>query len=287
MPDLWMPGIPHLTASRSWAMDGGAARYANWHSTENDPSARAIDLAHYLIGIRAEPHFVWNPWTGETVQLLPANRGGSVLKAGNHKGAVNLGVECIGRAGVVGQRPLYDSPMVGFDRILAFMRSWGIPDVWPAGAPLPYPQSAGYGNPQRATFGPSGHYSHSQWPGNDHGDPGLVHLEAFGTSTPTPTPSQGDPLVAVLEGLDFSSPTHHSQDGNRLDVLQLLLAQAGMWIAPNEALVVPDRSSQERYTNIRNVLGTFQVRTGTGTAGKPDWQVGPATAAALCAQKRV
>lgn len=209
MPDLWLPGAQRFSASRSWAMDGGGARYANWHSTENDPAASAADLARYLIGIRAEPHLVWNPWTGDICQLVPANRGGSVLKAGNHKGTTNIGIECIGRAGVAGKRPLSDSPMKGFDRILDWLRSWGVPDVWPAGAPLPYPQSAGLGNPQRGRWGASGHYGHSQWPANDHGDPGVVDMARFFGPGVTPQPDEEDEvsvLPTIQPGRDAGHP---------------------------------------------------------------------------------
>jgi hypothetical protein len=196
MPELWMPGVLRMPG-RGRAFAGTAGHYANWHSTENDRTAKASDLARYLVQMHYESHLVWNPWTGEIVQTLPANTAGSVLKSGNTKGSVNIGVEAIGRAGVVGHRPYFDSPMKGFDRIIAWMRSWGIPNVWPAGGPLPFPQSAGFNNPQRAKWGPSGHYGHSQWPGNDHGDPGLVHLEYWGSNVSSDNRFFGYPVLKL------------------------------------------------------------------------------------------
>jgi hypothetical protein len=203
MADLWMPGATRYNGrGRSFA--GTAGKFANWHSTENDPSATADALARYLISMHYEPHIVWNPWTGEIAQLLPANTAGSVLKSGNVNGSVNIGIEAIGRAGVVGMRPFYDSPMKNFDKIMSWLRSWGIPDAWPAGAPLSYPSSAGYGNPQRAKWGPSGHYGHSQWPNNDHGDPGLTKIELWG-ATPT-NPVEEDVNLPVVKANDVGHP---------------------------------------------------------------------------------
>lgn len=116
-------------------------------------------------------------------------------------------------------------------------------------------------------------------------------LAGVATQQQQQTPEE-DPLVSRLIGLEFVSPNHHPQDVIRLDLLQLLLSQAGGWIAPHEDLVTPDRNSQERYTNLRNVLGTYQIRTDTGGRDKngnpvADFDVGPKTAASLASQKKV
>jgi len=288
MADIWMPGVTRLgNGTHGWQLEGGTPK-AVWHSTENDPGATAHDLGQYLIGMGYEPHLVWNPWTGEIVQLIPANIGGSALVTGNNSGSAVIQIECIGKANNLasnGQpcRPLTDSPMIGFGAILAWLDSWGISRSWPAGPPL----ASGYGaNPSRGVFGhnsPAGHYSHSQIPGNDHGDPGSVNVAYFG-GAPI---SGGDPLMAVLEGLAFDGSYKFTHADNvRIDVLQLLLSQAGGWIEPYEKELV--RPWAKRYENLRNVLGSVQVATKTGNSNNtPDYIIGPNTAAALCKQKKV
>ncbi len=292
MADIWMPGVTRLGAgTHGWQLDGGTPK-AVWHSTENNPETTAAAIGEYLIGMGYEPHLCWNPWTGEIVQLIPANIGGSALVTGNNSGSAVIQIECIGKANNLansgphnGQlvRPLTDSPLIGFGAILAWLDSFGISRNWPAGPPL----ASGYGpNPTRQVFGgnsPAGHYSHSQIPGNDHGDPGLVNVANFGgTFTPG-----GDPVMAVLEGLAFDgSHTFTHADLAKVEALQLFLAQAGVWIAPYEKSLV--RPWAARYDNLRAVLGSFQAATKTGNPdGTPDYIVGPATAAALGKQTRV
>jgi len=102
-------------------------------------------------------------------------------------------------------------------------------------------------------------------------------------STPvTPTPASGGDEMAIITGLAFDGSygfTHH--DNAKVDVLQLLLAEAGGWIKPYE--VELSRPWQTRYENLRAVLGSVQVQAKTGNAdGTPDYIVGPKTAEALC-----
>jgi hypothetical protein len=203
MPDIAIPGVRQSWAGAyGWSYGGGPRKFI-LHSTETDSAPGCVDqLAHYLDGW-ANPHVVWDPWTGDMAMCGRADWAGGALAAGNRDGSVVLQVEAVGRAGVVGQRPFTDSPMLGWDKILAWADSWDIPHVFPAGLPLPYPQSYGAGSPRPWDVwqNASGFYGHSQVPGNDHGDPGLVDLRKI-----FPT-AQGDE-VSVLPTINGADHTH-------------------------------------------------------------------------------
>jgi hypothetical protein len=89
----------------------------------------------------------------------------------NRKGNVCIQVETLFfpycRVGGKVYATLADTPCLGLDRLMAWLRSWGVPDVWPMGVPT---WSA---NRNATTWNTrSGHYGHSQVPENDHTDPG-------------------------------------------------------------------------------------------------------------------
>lgn len=168
-----------------------------WHSTEGPSIAAAVSAYR---SHRGWPHATWDPNTGEIVQhLLPSqsarsveNRPGGVET--NRYGKV-LQIEVVAYAA----HPFTNGPLVGLDRVLAWMRANGVPDVWPMGQPLAYgpderrpgvsPAAYGTNNGQRnaamwAAHG--GHYAHSQVPENDHGDPGRIDITRL-LGSPTAT----------------------------------------------------------------------------------------------------
>jgi hypothetical protein len=174
----------------------GGAR-AVWHSTEGDSIAGAVSAyrAH-----RGWPHATWDPDTGEVAQHLdPGQSARSVQNLGggvetNRYGRV-LQIEVVAHAA----EPFTDRPMKGLDRVAAWLRDNGVPDVWPMGQPLAYGPDerrpgvspAGYGlNNGTRNAGvwsaQGGHYAHSQVPENDHGDPGRVDIAKLLGSAATP-----------------------------------------------------------------------------------------------------
>lgn len=182
MPELWFPGARVVNRnSASYTLLGGP-RVAVWHTTETDEGT-ALAVANGANMAKWPAHLIWDPYTGEIVQLLAANRAGGALVTGNREGSAVLQIEAVGHAA---SGPLHSSPLLGLDHILEWLDSWGIPRVWPAGSPLPYPQSYGAGNGQRHSWGKSGHYAHSQVPGNDHGDPGTVDLSKWSQAATSP-----------------------------------------------------------------------------------------------------
>lgn len=173
MADEWMPGATRYhRRDDGGAMAGGPPRVV-WHTTEGGESARQFRNMQY------PSHLVWQPTTGEIVQLIPANRAGRALEnrgggvETNRMGRCCIQIEVVGRAA----RPFTGTSMRGLDKILAWLDSWDIPRTFPAGAPG---GSNMYGpNPQRnsATWRTrAGHFGHSQVPENAHWDPGQIDI---------------------------------------------------------------------------------------------------------------
>ena len=156
----------------------------------------------------AEPHVLYDPVTDRLGQFMPLNVSGRALKNDgttrtNRVGKVCIQIEVIARSA----KPFtgYWKPGKNFRAFMAALRSWGIPDVQPAG---PFPKfvavgTGGYNSPEndrdRATWlNRGGHYSHSQIPGNNHGDPGGVSFPAMlaaGKPLPTTTNTAGGKMT--------------------------------------------------------------------------------------------
>jgi peptidoglycan hydrolase-like protein with peptidoglycan-binding domain len=219
MADLYLPGAERRQLDDApMAGDGGSRTI--WHITwdRNATAAAPADLlpfdtlARYFAsdGAGAAPHLLWDPFTGRTVQYFAAtSRSKSVVNAPggvetNRKGNVCIQIESLffpycrvdGRV----YPTLRDTPSAGLDKIMAWLRSWGVPDVWPMGEPT-------WTAHRDATVWStrSGHYGHSQVPENDHTDPGpMPPLFAAAPTpappTPAPPPSTPAPAYATYDG---------------------------------------------------------------------------------------
>jgi hypothetical protein len=149
----------------------------------------------------------------DVVQHLPANVGATAVKnaAGgvdtNREGLYCIQVEWVGQAahpftsdGRGGLKPA--GPKVR--AFLDWLRSLGIPDAWPMGAPKAYPGSYGLNNGDRdpkVWASKAGHYGHSQVPENEHGDPGavdpsFVRQTNHAPTAPSAAPQQSKPTPA-------------------------------------------------------------------------------------------
>jgi hypothetical protein len=185
MPDRWMPGVVRrVSAHDGGSMVGGEPRIV-WHTYEAPYAMTAVQGAQSLIRAGNEVHFVFDPVDGDLVQLLPANRAARGLRNApggaqtNRFGTACIQVEVIGYAAhpwtadmtVKGQRTL--------GRLVDFVRSWGVPDEWPAGPPPAYVNGVGNrpADPRSSRIWKhGGHFGHSQVPENDHGDPGAIDV---------------------------------------------------------------------------------------------------------------
>lgn len=189
MPDLWMPGATHLDVGDHAPTDGGPAKvisHVTWDrnatAAKPAPLVPYENLADYFgrnaAGKAAAPHVLWDPFTGRLTQFVPANSRSKSLvdTAGgtrtNRAGSVVIQVEALFfpycQVGGKTYARLVDTPCLGWDRLHAWVRSWGVPDVWPMGRPVDF---ASHRN-EAVWESTAGWYGHSQVPENDHQDPG-------------------------------------------------------------------------------------------------------------------
>lgn len=153
-----------------------------WCTSETDPrvvSARSV--AYEAARQNRAPHLVWNPWSGDTVQLVPATRAAAMLPAPiGSEGRVCMQILVVGRA----REPFTNGPLKGLDEIVCWLDTWGIARRWPAGPPLPSPQSY-LSSRQRRAWARGGHFGASQVPGCDRLDPGGLDIRRItGQQTP-------------------------------------------------------------------------------------------------------
>lgn len=158
-------------------MNGGAPRVV-WQTTETDPRVvSARSAAQRLDQTGCPVHLVWNPLSGDVVQLLPATRAGCGLHAadgrpaGNRDGRVCIQITVVGFA----REPFTDGPMTGIDAIMDWLDTWHVPRRWPAGPPAPFPEAL-HRPRDRRTWSQGGHYGCSQVPDAVGGSPGAIDV---------------------------------------------------------------------------------------------------------------
>jgi hypothetical protein len=192
MVDLWMPGAARHAVGNVGAMNGGPAR-AVWHITSNATDWTFTRELGWFTGGGADvaPHLLWDPFTGEIAQMFPADsRSLSLQNAGdvrtNRTGKYCVQVEIVFTEGeTVGGKKynsVRDTPCKNLDKIVAWLRSLGIPDVWPGGSPTGFVRDT---VSLDSWLKLGGHYGHNQIPGNSHVDPGPMP-SLFGTTPVTP-----------------------------------------------------------------------------------------------------
>jgi hypothetical protein len=276
MPDQHIPGAElHLLDDAPMTGDGGSR--VIWHITwDKNATAGAPaplvsftnEVQYFATGGEGDaPHLVWNPFDGRTAQFFPAtSRSKSVINAPggvetNRKGNVCIQIEILFFPYCQVNGKVYatvaDTPCVGLDRIMAWLRSWGVPDVWPMGTPdwNPHRNAAVWDSTP-------GHYGHSQIPENDHTDPGpMPNLFASG---PTPAPPQPTPPPAPGpawpgEYLALRSPMLH--DGNVRTWQQRMhdrgwnIAVDG-WYGPASAAICRQFQAEKGLRSIDGIVGS-------------------------------
>jgi hypothetical protein len=205
MVDLWMPGAARHSLGNTGAMNGGPAR-AVWHITSNATDWTFARELGWFTGGGADvaPHLLYDPFTGQIAQFFPADsRSLSLQNAGdvrtNRTGKHCVQIEIVFTEGeTVGGKKyatVRDTPCKGLDQIMAWLRSLGIPDAWPGGAPTAFVRDT---VSLDTWLKLGGHYGHNQIPGNSHVDPGPMP-NLFGTTpvTPPKPPAPAKPKVSV------------------------------------------------------------------------------------------
>lgn len=187
-------------------MKGGAPRVV-WMTLGLDPQViSAYSAAQRFIQLGRPPHLVWNPITGETVQILPIVRAGCALipaseldlerPVADERSAALIvepsedipdvhtqGRLCV-QVGVVafGWEPFTSGPMTGAGPILDWLDSWSISRRWPAGPPAAFAKAHTVPRSRKLwSFG--GHFGASQVPGCAAAGPGAIDVELL-TGTP-------------------------------------------------------------------------------------------------------
>lgn len=194
MVNLWMPGAEKYPVGNTGAMEGGEPR-ATWHTTSNTNDWTFKNENGWFRGGGAgvAPHLLWDPFTGQVAQYFPADsRSLSLQNAGdvrtNRTGKHNIQIEVVFTAGeVVNGKRYYtvaETPCKGLDNIVNWLRSLGIKDTWPGGAPKGLSRDT---VSVSTWLNQGGHYGHNQVPGNSHVDPGV--MPALFRVAPKPTPS--------------------------------------------------------------------------------------------------
>jgi hypothetical protein len=185
-----MPGAVWLQArSDGGQLRGGAPRVV-WQTLETDPRlVSARSAAECLDKLGRAAHLVWNPLTGELVQLLPVLRAGCGLggpdglvagdsSAGEEARTVNREGRLCVQIAVVGfaRDPFTSGPMADLERIVAWLDSWRIVRRWPAGRPAAFSQA--HGGPRcRRLWASGGHFGASQVPDCPATGPGEIEIE--------------------------------------------------------------------------------------------------------------
>lgn len=194
MVDLWLPGASKHDLGNHGAMDGGPAR-VTWHITSNTNDHTFANEYGWFTGGGADvaPHILWDPFTGQIAQFFPADsRSLSLQNAGtvrtNRTGKYNIQIEIVFTENEVVNGKRYasvaETPCKGLDGIVAWVRSLGVPDVWPGGSPTGFSRDT----VSLATWtSQGGHYGHNQVPGNTHVDPGPMP-DLFKAAAPKPSP---------------------------------------------------------------------------------------------------
>ncbi|MFD7554106.1 hypothetical protein ACFV9E_06150 [Streptomyces sp. NPDC059835] len=207
MGEIWIPEAIRLgdgVIAGAGAMDTpNNPPRAVWHTTEGSSGTAAAfqSTADYLMSENYEPHILYDPKTDMLGQFGPLNQSAKALvNAGsvrtNRTGRVCIQIEVMAKAGTAFTG--YWKPGKNFRALLRAIRSWGIPDEWPAGR-LAQSYSDDSPRPLNTWLTRGGHYGHSNVPGNDHWDPGAIDraaLLAAGAATTTPTaPIEEDPMA--------------------------------------------------------------------------------------------
>lgn len=274
MGTIWIPGAERLgDGSIGGAMDTpGNAPRVTWHTTESGAGNAAFSsVAQYLINEQYEPHILYDPTTDRLGQYGPLNESARALQNDgslrtNRTGKVNIQIEVLGRAAT----PFtgYWKPGKNFKALMAAIRSWGIPDLFP----LPLASSASKCvRTSSVWLNTPGHYGHCNTPGNSHWDPGAISpkvlFAAAPVTSPTPKPST-KPVVSVAHlntarAKDIPAATGHTTYKAEVLTFENALVAEGL-LEKKYADGSYGTKTDDAYTAFRHKMGY----TGTGATGK-------------------
>jgi hypothetical protein len=201
----WMPEARRIRAATDGGPLIGGAPRAVWLTLGTAPGAVSVQSAAQRLISECRPcHLIWDPVTGDVVQLISVLRAGRALGAADHldwaPGRVRVhpnNVNAEGRVcvqiGVLGHpgQPFTAGPLKGIEEIVSWLDCWGVSRRWPAGPPAGYrfdvPAAAAAIADQRSRvqWARGGHFGASQVPGCDNAGPGDIDTDRItGISCP-------------------------------------------------------------------------------------------------------
>jgi len=163
-----------------------------WQTLETDPRlVSARSAAQCLDQLGHAPHLVWNPLTGEIVQLIPVLRAARSL--GGHDGPMHPDTPYRGEAAAINREgrlcvqigvlgfaadPFTAGPMTDLELIVWWLDTWRVPRSWPAGPPAAFQRA--HGQPRsRRLWSRGGHFGGSQVPGCVAAGPGGIDIDCL------------------------------------------------------------------------------------------------------------
>jgi hypothetical protein len=228
-----MPGAVRHPLGNTGAMNGGPAR-AVWHITSNATDwTFANELGWFTDGgADVAPHLLWEPFTGEVAQFFPADsRSLSLQNDGavktNRTGKYCVQIEIVFTEGETVNGKTYnsvrDTPCKGLDQIMAWLRSLGVPDAWPGGAPTAFARDT---VSLDAWLKLGGHYGHNQVPGNSHLDPGPMP-DLFAVD-PVPVTPVTKPVVSLAHVVAAAHKDPSAAQGHATHKAEVLLVERAL-----------------------------------------------------------
>lgn len=187
MAHAWMPGARRIRAGTDGGPLRGGAPRAVWLTLDTSPRMVSIQsAAARLLSDRRPCHLVWDPASGEMVQLVSVLRAACALGAPeglerSNAAPVPASINSEGRIcvqiGVLAHpaEPFTGGPLGGIGAIIDWLDSWGIPRRWPAGQPGAYCAADHVRN--RALWARGGHFGASQVPGCENVGPGDIDID--------------------------------------------------------------------------------------------------------------
>ncbi len=196
MPHAWMPGAKRIRAETDGGPLRGGAPRAVWLTLGTAPRAVSIQSAAQRLVSECRPcHLVWDPVTGEIVQLI------SILRAGRALGApeqldwgpdrVPAALENVNTEGRICVQigvlwhpadPFTNGPLTGVGAIVSWLDSWQVPRQWPAGQPASHRGTGsgparGCAERSRILWARGGHFGASQVPDCANVGPGGIDVD--------------------------------------------------------------------------------------------------------------
>ena len=189
MAHAWMPGARRIRAETDGGPLKGGAPRAVWLTLGTAPRAVSIQSAAQRLVSECRPcHLVWDPVTGDIVQLISILRAGCALGAPEKldwgpdrvpSSPENVNTEgrlCV-QIGVLGHpaEPFTSGPLAGLGAIVGWLDSWGVLRRWPAGRPAGYRVASA--ERSRVLWARGGHFGASQVPGCENAGPGAIDID--------------------------------------------------------------------------------------------------------------